>query len=473
MRTSSEFLATRSLWLAGLLAAAAPAQALTYAIDFVATAAGGAVMDPSGTLVAGLANLAPSCTNCPPTFNVPSLWVNGQRHTLSLPANRAYIGLVGINAQGWVVGNAWSFDSTTATPTIWTVRADGSGVDRQDLAPLPGKASAEATGVDRTGRIVGVSNTWFTSPEEPFLWTAASGTVPLTSLGHGSEKPLGMSPGGTVGTASFTYTLGQPASTVSVSPSPAGWRRESILSLRINDRGDRAFGMLTTSSSPLYYLWRYQAEGLWQQIGFGGTGSMSSVGVGEIDAQGTVVGTQQSTGMRAEGPTGLLAPLAALLAPAYAGVTINSGNDLGDGGVVLVSANIGRAARVAKLVPVQACTSNCLRVGTLNVTGKIVYEPRKPGQCTARAKTTASAQIKVVDENGVAVRGAVVKGRFLDDYYLDGQVTLTTNSQGNVTAQHSGPACVGAIAFFVDSVTKAGRSMDRVNGVLTSFVIPQ
>ena len=79
----------------------------------------------------------------------------------------------------------------------------------------------------------------------------------------------------------------------------------------------------------------------------------------------------------------------------------------------------------------------------------------------------------MVDENGVAVRGAVVKGRFLDDYYLDGQVTLTTNSQGNVTAQHSGPACVGAIAFFVDSVTKAGRSMDRVNGVLTSFVIPQ
>ncbi len=81
--------------------------------------------------------------------------------------------------------------------------------------------------------------------------------------------------------------------------------------------------------------------------------------------------------------------------------------------------------------------------------------------------------MKVVDENGAAVAGAVVKGRFLDDYCLDGKVTLTTNSQGNVTAQHSGPACVGAIAFFVDSVAKAGRSLDRTNGVLTSFVIPQ
>ncbi len=472
MRPPFKF-AARSFWLAGLLAATAPAQALTYAIDFVATAAGGAVMDPTGTLVAGLANLAPTCANCPPTFSVPSLWVNGQRFTLTLPADRAYIGLVGINAQGWVVGNAWNGGSTTSTPTVWTVRADHSGVDRLDLAPLPGKASAEATGIDREGRIVGVSNTWFTSPEEPFLWTMTGGTVPLTTLGHGSEKPLGMSPGGTVGTASFTYTLGQPASTVSVAPSPAGWRRESILSLRINDRGDRAFGMLTTSSSPLYYIWRYQAEGVWQQIGLSGTGSMSTGGVGEIDAQGSVVGTQLSTGVRAEGPAGMLVPLSSLLSPAYAGVAINSGNDLGDGGVVLASANIGRAARVVKLVPVSPCASNCLRVSSLSVTGRIVYEPRKPGQCTARAKTAASAQVKVVDENGIAVRGAVVKGRFLDDYYLDGKVTLTTNSQGNVTAQHSGPACVGAIAFFIDSVTKASRSLDRTSGVLTSFVIPQ
>lgn len=462
-----------SLLAAGLLAAAPSAQALTYAIDFVATAAGGAAMDPAGRIVGGLANLAPTCPTCQPTFSVPSVWLDGKRFTLTLPANRAYLGFVGVNAQGQLLANAWSGDSTTSTPVIWKARADQSGFDSVALPPLPGKASAEATGIDDQGRVVGSSNTWFTSPDESFLWTQAGGTVALTSLGHPGEKPLGMSPGGTVGTASFSYQLGQPSSTVTVAPSPAGWRRESILGVSINDRGDRAFGMLTTSSSTLVYLWRYHAEGTWQQISFGGTGSLSSAGIGAIDSQATVVGTELSTGMRAQGPDGTVQTLTSFLSPAYAGVTITSGNDLGTGGVVLASSNIGRAGRLTKLVPVQPCTTNCLRVSSLTVTGKITYPPRSPGRCTARAKTTASAQLKVVDENGLAVPGAVVTGRFLDDYYLDGKVTLTTNSQGLVTAQHSGPACVGAIAFFVDGVSKTGRTLDRTSGKLTSFVIPQ
>ena len=62
--------------------------------------------------------------------------------------------------------------------------------------------------------------------------------------------------------------------------------------------------------------------------------------------------------------------------------------------------------------------------------------------------------------------------RLLDDAQ-GGPVTQTTNSQGNVTALHCGPACVGAIACFVDSVNTAGRSLRRFNGALTSFVIPQ
>ena len=463
-----------ALLAAGLLAAAPSARALTYAIDFVATAAGGAAMDPAGRIIGGLANLAPTCTGCSPTFSVPSVWLDGRRFTLTLPANRAYLGFVGVNAQGQLLANAWDGGSTTSTPVIWTARADQSGFDSVSLPPLPGKASAEATGIDDQGRVVGSSNTWFTSPDESFLWTQAGGSVALTTLGHPGEKPLGMSPAGTVGTASFTYQLGQPSSTVTVAPSPAGWRRESILGVRINDRGDRAFGMLTTSSSnSLYYLWRYQAEGAWQQISFGGTGSMSSGGVGAIDAEGTVVGAEQSAGIRAQGPNGTVQSLTSLLSPAYAGVTISSGSDLGDAGVVLASSNIGRAGRLTKLVPVVPCTTNCLRVASLTVTGKISYPPRKPGQCTSRAKTNASAQLKVVDENGLAVSGAVVTGRFLDDYYLDGKVTLTTNSQGVITAQHSGPACVGAIAFFVDGVSKAGRTLDRTTGKLTSFVIPQ
>lgn len=79
-----------------------------------------------------------------------------------------------------------------------------------EVPALPGRASATAAGIDNQGRIVGVSNTWFTAPDETFVWTQAGGMVPLTGLGHPGEKPLGINPGGTVATASFTYLLGQP-----------------------------------------------------------------------------------------------------------------------------------------------------------------------------------------------------------------------------------------------------------------------
>lgn len=115
--------------------------------------------------------------------------------------------------------------------------------------------------------------------------------------------------------------------------------------------------------------------------------------------------------------------------------------------------------------------SNCLSVGSRAGTGKVGSEPRKPGQCTARARTIASAQVKVVDPRDGPVRGAVVNSRFLDTDDLDGKVSLTTNLQGVATAQHSGPACVGAIAFFADRVNKSGLTLDRSVGTLTSFVI--
>lgn len=107
------------------------------------------------------------------------------------------------------------------------------------------------------------------------------------------------------------------------------------------------------------------------------------------------------------------------------------------------------------------------------VSGKIVYEPPRPGQCTAGAGTTASAQVKVVDQSGQTVRSAVVNGRFLADYCLDGKVSLTTNLQGVATAWHSGPACVGVIAFFADSLSKTGLALDRSTGTLTTFIFPQ
>ena len=66
-----------------------------------------------------------------------------------------------------------------------------------------------------------------------------------------------------------------------------------------------------------------------------------------------------------------------------------------------------------------------------------------------------------------------MRGRFLDDYYLHQVVTLRTNRRGQALARHSGEACVGAVAFLVDGVTKTGLDLDRTTGQLSAYTIPQ
>jgi hypothetical protein len=51
-------------------------------------------------------------------------------------------------------------------------------------------------------------------------------------------------------------------------------------------------------------------------------------------------------------------------------------------------------------------------------------------------------------------------------------VTAVSNAQGIATFSYSGPACVGAVAFFIDDATKGIRTLDRTVGVLAGDVIP-
>ena len=89
-----------------------------------------------------------------------------------------------------------------------------------------------------------------------------------------------------------------------------------------------------------------------------------------------------------------------------------------------------------------------------------------------KSTNSVTAVLKLTDEAGNPLPGVTVKGRFLDDYYLDGKVSGITNSNGVVRFTHRGPACVGAIAFFTDAATISGRSFDRTQGKLTNYVIP-
>ena len=126
-----------------------------------------------------------------------------------------------------------------------------------------------------------------------------------------------------------------------------------------------------------------------------------------------------------------------------------------------------------KLVGATPCGANCIQIGSLTMTGKFIRDPdAPPDYCTPNASNHVVAKVRVTDETGKALRGVAVKGRFLDDYWMDKPVTGTTNRKGIVKFVHDGVACVGAVAFLVDDAAKAGLSFDRTKGVLTNSVIP-
>ena len=95
---------------------------------------------------------------------------------------------------------------------------------------------------------------------------------------------------------------------------------------QINDAGDQARFLITGGSQNVAYLFRYIASTtLWQQLHPAGTGRLASYGTGSIDNRRNVTGTVLSTGVFAPGPTGFAQSLTDLLSPAYAGVSVVTG----------------------------------------------------------------------------------------------------------------------------------------------------
>lgn len=404
---------------------------------------------------------------------MPAVWIDGQRTLLALPAGTAFLQFANANRQGWLAGTAWDAAMTTGQAWVWKPLPPPGGVQAAALGTLPGLAGSQAAGIDDQGRVVGLSSTWFW-PADPFVWTETGGMTSLTAAGHVAEAPFAISPSGVVATRGYTYTLGNPASTRAVAPAPAGFNATTAAGAVVNDAGTRATFLLTTTSSPQAYPFRYADGSGWQQVSALVSGTSSRFGVGAIDAQGSVTATvQNSIGGIADGPAGTLVPLTSRLSGAYPESTVAAAGDQADDGSIVASTSIGRSLRLTRLVPVQPCASGCLRAGALTMTGRMISERGKPGQCTPKASNRASASLTVTDELGVPLAGATVEGRFLDDYYLDSRVSLRTDAQGRVTALHQGPACVGAIAFLVERVTLAGRRFDRTTGQLAGYVIPQ
>ena len=443
-----------------------------YVLDFVATAAFGTAMNDLGDVIGTSYDdlgCGPFCL--PPLETV--VWRDGVR--IVLPALPGFSGITvkAINNQGWIVGHAGTYTATHAL--LW--RPVGGGYQVTDLGTLPGTNSSTATGLDDLGRIVGWSTTTTFPPNgSPFLWTEAGGLVDLSALGYPDESPLAVSPGGTVATIDKWYRLGDPASVTVVSPPPSGYGLSGG-SLSVNDFGDQGRFLITVCCLNLAYLYRYSHEGTWQLLSPAGTGHLSVYGIGSINNSRDVTGTVLSTGVIAFGPSGTAEGLAAKLSPAYPGSSVYVAGQMNAGGAILARAFVGNSARLVRLTPAWACAGNCLKVASLVLSADFVPDPGDPSQdhCspTLTAHNEAQVSVTVTDAGGVPLAGAVVAGRFLDDYWTDAPVVGTTNASGTVSFPYTGPCGVGAIAFLVEDVVKAGYLLDRLSGVLSASAIPQ
>ena len=457
--------------------ASAPAAsqiAKIYAADFIATAATGFAMNDAGDVV-GTSRLDPGCGPfcLPPEETV--VWRGANRIVLPpLPAF-AWPGVFpkSINNKGWIAGIVGSPYSNTRA-VVW--RPSGVTYTITDLGALPGTSFTQVAGMDELGRIVGWANDAPVFPRiaAPFVWTDAGGMVDLAKQGFPNDMPLAVSPNGRVATFNFHYQLGNPASAVPMPTPPLGFLYAGDGTV-INDAGDQARFLVSTGAQNLVYLFRFNAAaGTLQTISSLGSGQRSRRGVGSINAALDITATVLSTGIVAAGPAGSAQSLAGLLSPAYGGATSSMGGQMNAAGAILTRLMIGRSERVMRMVPAAPCSGSCAKVSSLVVTAKFVQDRRRPGSCIlgGKARNDFSARVTVTDEFGAPLQGALVTGRFLDDYWMDRRLSATTNLQGVAQFQGSGICGVGAIAFFIDGVAAGSRTFDRTTGVLTAYQIP-
>lgn len=433
-----------------------------YALDFVGTAATGFDLNDAGDVV-GKSYTDPGCGPfcLPPQETV--IWKGGNRIVLppvtGYDSNSQYPFY--INNQGMIGGEVGIIGSTTHA-AAWL--PNGTSYTAQDLGVFPGTSSVDVFGLDEQGRMVGWATMGGAIPTValPFMWSQSTGMVNLKTLGYPNERPAAMSPGGKVVTSGSWYQLGDIASVKPLPPLPSGFVGVGSNGSAINDSGDQAHFLVSTSTQNLVYPFRLSNNGTWQQISTAGTGHLSRYRMGSISAGQDVTFTTLSTGMIAAGPAGLGQALSPLVSPAYPGASVGDGGPMNASGQILTQVMIGRSQRLMKMTPATACSADCLVSSSLVMTGQFVQDPALPESCTQGGKmyNTSSATVTITSETGVPLGNVQVSGRFLDDYWTNSPVTGTTNASGVVSWTHKGLCGVGAVAFLVEKASLGTRSFD-------------
>lgn len=404
-------------------------------------------------------------TLCAPE-TLPAVWRDGG--ALRLPTQGGlYAAPAAISASGMVVGSLTDY-SSNAKAVVW--QWSGASYALQELGLL-GLAQSAATAVDGQERVIGYAHTPFVNTK-PFVWTAASGMTDLSIQGYPASRPWRISPQGWVVADDHRYRLGDPGSVTALPLPPTGYRAPTGQSLRVNDSGDLAGVLLTTSSSSnLGGMLRWlEASQQWQALG--GPLPLRSVGVSALEADATVLGLGLGGAIVAQGPSGLPQALQDRLSPAYTAVGLLSTAGRDAQGRHVVAVTLGTLTRLARAIEVAPCTGACLRVSPLSISGTFISDPNAPGACTPKARQTVKTVATVTDAAGNPQAAVTVKGRYLDSYGLNQTVTGKTNTKGKVTLNHSGPACRGTITLLVEAATKKQWQFDRSVGSLNASVIP-
>jgi hypothetical protein len=248
-------------------------------------------------------------------------------------------------------------------------------------------------------------------------------------------------------------------------------------SVAINDAGDQARGLGIGTEHPFTYMFRYHHEGTgtWQQIDFTGTGPQSPGGIGSINNAQDITNTVSGGAQIAYGPDGLNQPLDALFSPAYQSPVI-VGGPMNGSSQIQGQIWLGLAPRLVRLTPASACGNSCIKVSALLLTAKFHQDPKDPGHCSPGNKkeyNLIQAKATVTSETGAKLRGVVVTGRFMDQYWKNTVVSRTTNAQGVAQFKLKGPCGVGTEAFIVENATKAPLVFDKTVGVLAGSALPK
>ncbi len=455
---------------AGLLAIGVnnTATAATYGMQLLSASGGGSLMNDAGDIVGNISKVSscfptyPSCL----TESTLVVWPKGKGKPIPLPAPTDYssISVSGINSAGWIAGSA-SIAQVGFGPQPVAWEPTPTGYTLHTIGLLPGNTIARVAGIDDANRVVGYSTEPAIGPPNaaPFVWDPVGGLKDLTTLGFPNEIPLAISPNGTVALLGSWYQLDTPNTVTPNTLPPKGFSPEA--SAQINDTGDQARFVITNGSQNIAYFYRYvAATGEWQLLSPFGTGHLSRYGIGAINNNSDILGTVGSSGIIAAGPDGLGESLSAKLSPAYDATPIYSASSLNNKGHILASAGIGKAARGVRLFPVEPCSKACIRVASLQMVAKPVS--------TCRMTNDVTSTLTITDETGKRLPGVTLKGRFMDEYWMDKHVSGVSNANGVVKLNHKGRGCVGAVSFFVDSAKSTGRTLDLSQGILTKWIIP-